>query len=142
MIKHGNKHICNICKTQYYDMGVHEAQCPNCLLEKEIINENKKLSGKSYSNKTIQKKFPDSKIMILEIIDQGNCIARDVYDKNISFQKNDLYSEGWLITLPSNIKNEKIHNDKLIINLLLTIFSFLMLLGNVINHPLEYKSFF
>ena len=117
MIKRGNKHICNICKTQFYDMGVQEAQCPNCLLENEIIKENKKLSGKSYSNKTIQKKFPDSKIMIFEIIDQGNCIARDVYDKNISFQKNDLYSEGWLITLPSNIQNEKIHNDKLIINL-------------------------
>ena len=30
--------------------------------------------------------------------------------------KNDLYSEGWLITLP-NIKNEKIVNNKLIINL-------------------------
>ena len=117
MIKRGNKHICFICKTQFYDMGVENAQCPNCLLKNEIRNENKKLSGKSYSNKDLRKKFPDAKIIILEIIDQGNCIARDVYDKNISFQKNDLYSEGWLITLPSNIKNEKIVYNKLIINL-------------------------
>ncbi len=117
MIKRGNKHICFICKTQFYDMGFENAQCPNCLLKNEVKNENKKLSGKNYSNKDIQKKFPDAKIIILEIIDQGNCIARDVYDKNISFQKNDLYSKGWLITLPSNIKNEKIVNNKLIINL-------------------------
>ena len=67
-------------------MGVDNAQCPNCLLKNEIRNENKKLSGKNYLIK-IYKKFPDAKIIILEIIDQGNCIARDVYDKNISFQK-------------------------------------------------------
>ena len=38
-------------------MGVENAQCPNCLLKNEIRNENKKLSGKNYSNKDIQKNF-------------------------------------------------------------------------------------
>ena len=43
-INKGKKYTCNKCNTKFYDMGVKNAKCPNCLLE--VIKKNE---GKSYS---------------------------------------------------------------------------------------------
>ena len=67
MINKGKKHTCIKCNTKFYDMGVKDAKCPNCLLE-IIKNEGKNTNSLRVKKNENENEIENS-IELLEAID-------------------------------------------------------------------------
>lgn len=109
MINKGKKHTCTKCNTKFYDMGVKEAKCPNCLLE--VIKKNEGKNTNFFKSKKQNEIEIENSIELLEAIDFKKGTFRNTFDHSIIFENDDLFSNGWYVVEKKYISNDKVEKD-------------------------------
>ncbi len=105
----GAKHTCQSCNTKFYDMGVKNAKCPNCLLE--IIKKNEGKNTNHYKFQKEDKIEIETRVELLEVIDPHKGTFRNTLDKPINFENADLFSNSWYVIEKKYISNDKVEKD-------------------------------
>ena len=109
VVKKGKKHTCKKCKTKFYDMGVKDAKCPNCLLD--LIKKNEGKSSSFFKSKKEDKIEIENRIELLEALDFEKGTFRNTLDQSIDFENTDLFSNGWYVVERKYITNQIVEKD-------------------------------
>ena len=109
MVFKGSKHTCSKCKTKFYDMGVKDAKCPNCLLE--VIKKTEGKSSSFFKSKKEDKIEIENGIELLEALDLQKGTFRNILDQSIDFENTDLFSNGWYVVEKKYIINQIVKKD-------------------------------